>query len=74
MHSAHEHLKNIYGGFFDRHPHLVQFLGDLLYVFLLILMSTVLAVIASDKLDEKNLNEGLTGTYQIDVNTLDLHI
>lgn len=46
-----EHLRNIHGSFIDRHPHLAQFLGDLLYVFLLISVSMVLAVLAYENIE-----------------------
>lgn len=75
MHAAHGHFKNIHGGFFDRHPHLVQFLGDLLYVFLLLFVSMVLAVLANDKLDSKLHPADVEQISEIDADALkDLHI
>lgn len=46
-----EHLRHAHGSFIDRHPHLAQFLGDLLYIFLLISVSMVLAVLAYENIE-----------------------
>lgn len=46
-----EHLRNVHSAFFDRHPHLAQLLGDLLYVFLLVSVSMVLAVLAYENME-----------------------
>lgn len=43
-------LTDFHSGFFDRHPHIRQFLMSLLYVFLVVLFSMVLAVLAYDSM------------------------